>query len=798
MRRTAVLIIAALTQGVAYADHVHEAPIFTAAEQQWIHAHPVVRYAIDPYWPMEYLENGEHKGLTRDYIDQITNITGLRFQLVRTENWTETLALIAKNQLDLSTAITRNLLNQTDYKGLLLSNEYFVGSTVVVTRSGEPVLFSPHKLNGKTVAVKGGGAYERYLRKNFPDITLLLITDPEQALEALADGRADAVVGLDVVLQPIITRKFLGTLHLAGVLADMPVISVMGINPTSPELASIIDKSLANITSELSDTMLDRWLAKTKYGAPSWRAIFRYYSLELGAVLFFIVVVILLAGSAKRAQKKAQRSEGDKTAFLAMMSHEIRTPMNGVLSSIELLQSTELTASQHELATLANVSARNLLEMLDDVLDISKLEAKGVSVEYIPTDLPQLARGLADIHRLGAASRNTSLIVSIIGLDVVMLLVDPIRIRQIISNLLSNAVKFTQNGEVILKLEFHHSGPDIGRLIVQISDTGIGIDQLQQGRLFQAFVQADNSITRRYGGSGLGLSICKQLVELMGGRIYLESELGKGTQVSCTLPVHFVYKVASTESPAIEPLGITMSAATHTTQKRVLVVEDHPINQKTIGLQLTELGYRALIVEDGVAALAAMNESRDDIAIVLLDCHLPDMDGYEVARRIRQQEKSRSLAHMPIIAISASTDEAHQLKCIESGIDGNLSKPLSLSNLKQLFAVWLLASDLPDLRVESTEDTLSLHELFVKTSREDAALLREAFKTGDLARALHYAHRLHGSALTIGDNELAICAKELEDAVRKPETVDLQWARRLQIIEAALDRLSENKVVGKP
>ncbi|NWD65963.1 ATP-binding protein [Pseudomonas sp. IPO3774] len=794
MRRAVVLIIAVLTQGVAYANHIHEAPIFTAAEQQWINAHPVVRYAIDPYWPMEYLEEGELKGLTRDYIDYISSISGLRFQLIQTESWSDTLTLMKKNQVDLSTAINRNLFTKSDLGGLILSDEYFVGSTIIVTRSGDPVMFSPKKLNGKTVAVKGGGGYERYLTKNFPDIDLLLITDPEQALEALADGRADAVVGLDVVLQPIITRKFLGTLHLAGVISEMAVVSVMGINSSSPELASIINKSLASITSEASDIMFDRWLAKTKYGAPSWGAILRYYSIELAAILLFIIAIILLASRAKRAQNTAQRSEADKTAFLAMMSHEIRTPMNGVLSSIELLQSTELNPSQHELATLANVSARNLLEMLDDVLDISKLEARGVSIEYIPTDLSQLARGLADIHRLGALNRKTSLNLNIVGLEEVLLLVDPIRIRQIISNLLSNAVKFTHNGEVILSLEFHPSGPDIGRLKVQVSDTGIGIDQAQQGRLFQAFVQADNSITRRYGGSGLGLSICKQLVELMGGRIYLESDLGKGTQVSCWLHVHFIYKVACTESPALEQQETPTTAAT---QKQVLVVEDHPINQRTIGLQLTELGYRALIVEDGVAALAAMQESRDDIAIVLLDCHLPDMDGYEVARRIRQQENNRSLAHMPIIAISASTDEAHQLKCFESGIDGNLSKPLGLSNLKQLFAVWLLASDLPVPSVQSTEDTLSLHDLFIKTSREDAALLRDAFETGDLVCALHYAHRLHGSALTIGDNELATWAKELEDSVRNPGTVDHKWARRLEIIEAALDRLSENTVVGK-
>lgn len=791
MRCAAILIITVLSQGVAHADHIHEAPIFTAAEQQWIHAHPVVRYAVDPYWPMEYVEDGEHKGLTRDYIDQIARLSGLRFLRVQTDNWTNTLELIAQDRLDLSSAVTRNLLDQNDSKKLLLSDDYFVGSTLVVTRSGEPVLFSPHRLNGKTVAVKGGGAYERYLRRHFPGITLLLIADPEQALEALASGRADAVVGLDVVLQPVITRKFLGTLHLAGVLADMPVISAMGINPSSPELVSIINKSLASITSEQTDIMFDRWLAKTQYGAPSWGAILRYYSLELSGILFCLVSITLLASRARRAQKKAQQSEADKSAFLAMMSHEVRTPMSGVLSSIELLQCTQLTPPQHELATLANVSARNLLELLDDVLDISKLEAKRISLEYIPTDLSRLAQGLTDIHRLSALNRNTSLILNLVGLEDVWPLIDPIRVRQIISNLLSNAVKFTDGGEIVLDLSFHITDPEFGQLKVQISDTGIGIDQAQQGRLFQAFVQADSSITRRYGGSGLGLSICKQLVELMGGQIYLNSEPNHGTQISCILPVKYQYKT-SDALPSPPPQQETSPIAA--TQQQVLVVEDHPINQKTIGLQLSRLGYRALIVGDGIAALTAMDKQRDNIALVLLDCHLPGMDGYEVTRRIREQEREHDLVHIPIIAISASTNDAHQLKCIESGIDGNLSKPLGLLDLKQLFGLWLSVPDTPSQITQPATANASLHGLFIEISHEDIARLREAIEAHDLVRALHYAHRLHGSALTARATEFAELAKELENVLRQPEGCDTEGRRMLKAVEEALDRLSGGTV----
>ncbi len=790
--RCAVLVIVSLL--ITSAAHGRDQLPFTAIEQQWIRDHPVVRYAIDPYWPMEYVDKGEHKGLTRDYIDQIARISGLQFRRVQTNSWTNTLDLIAQGHIDLSTAVTKNLLDPSDHNQLLLTDIYFVGATVVVTRSGEPVLFSPHKLNDKVVAVKGGGAYERYLRRHFPGIQLLLITDPEAALAALADGRVDAVVGLDVVLQPIITRRFLGTAHLAGVLADMPVISVMGVSTASPELVSIINKSLASMTSELTDTMVDRWIAKTDYGAPSWGAILRYYSLELSLFTFCLVTIALLAGLARRAQKAAQQSEADKSAFLAMMSHEIRTPMNGVLSSIELLQSTQLTQPQHELATLANMSACNLLEMLDDVLDISKLEAKGISLEHIPTDIYPLAQGLADIHRLGASRHNTSLIFNVVGLDGVLLIIDPVRIRQIISNLLSNAVKFTDGGEVALDLSFQITAPDTGRLKIVVSDTGIGIDKTQQGRLFKAFVQADNSITRRYGGSGLGLSICKQLVEMMGGRIALYSQPGQGTQVTCTLTVGFQNKIEDTlpYPPALQ--SAKTPAVTH---QQVLVVEDHPINRITIELQLRELGYRALIVEDGMAALAAM-EQREDIAIVLLDCHLPDMDGYEVARRIRQKEQEQVLAHIPIIAISASTDEAHQLKCIESGIDGNLPKPLGLSDLKQLFGLWLSAPDTQQAPITPlTAAPPSLRKLFIETSHEDIACLRKAFEAQDLVRSLHYAHRLHGSALAAQTDELAELAMELEGALREPAVLNNDWGRRLDAIEKALGSLSDDTVPDK-
>ena len=790
MRRLMLLGIALLISCQVYADSPYA---FTPAEKQWIQEHPVVRYAIDSYWPLEYIENGEHKGLTRDYLQQISRISGLQFELVPTKNWSETLALIDAGKIDLTTAVSKALIDKDQAGKLLLSDVFFVGSTVVVTRSGEPVLFSTHKLNGKVVAVKGGGGYEHYLRKEFPDVELLLINDPEDALMALAEGKADAVIGMDSVLQLIISRKFFGTLHLAGVLSDMPIVSSMGISPKYPELLSIINKSLAQLPPSTIDAIFERWLERTDYGAPSWATVFRYYRIELICFALLLSALAFMTRRAMLAKKAAQKSEAAKSSFLAMMSHEIRTPMNGVLSSIELLKGSPLTPAQQELATLANVSARNLLELLDDVLDVSKLEADKIQLESVPTDLQQLARGLADIHQLAARQRHTEISLAVTGLDEVLLILDPVRIRQVIANLLSNAVKFTEHGEVLLSLHFEATSSDSGHLEILVSDTGIGVDAQQQRHLFQAFVQADNSITRRYGGSGLGLSICKQLVELMGGQIDLESEPGQGTRVRVSLPVSFRHKYPALPARAAEE---PLPDAPAKTWQQVLVVEDHPINRQTIQLQLTELGYHALIVEDGIAAMATMEQHREGICLILLDCHLPGIDGYEVARRIRQQEQEQGLAHMPIIAISASTDEQHQLKCIDSEIDGNLSKPLTLSALRQILGLWLPGPDTPPQPVASSLSSASIEDLFNTSCGEDFACLHDAFDKHNLVLALHYSHRLHGAALAMQANELAKRARDMEQALRDTAGQEYDWSAMLTGMEEALKSFYLSRKTG--
>ncbi|MGY2313294.1 ATP-binding protein [Pseudomonas sp. SDO5522_S412] len=776
MLRIIVLAILLIVSSAIFAEP--EKINLTQAEQQWIENHPIVRYTS----AASFISDNRSF-----YINQIALLSGIQFKRIDTNSWSEAKKLVSLGKLDVITAVTINQLDHDFFNTLLKSDNYYLTSTVAVTRKNEVSDVAPLKLDGKTVALVGGKVINDYLRRNYKKITLLTYNNPTLALQALAGKQVDVVIGLTLELEPIIKDHFYGVFEWAGVFPGIPVSYVMGINASSPELASIISKSINSIIAYHAERTFDRLLFESSMTAPSLNSVIRHYSIELITAILATLVVVALAVYSRRAQKAAQKSDADKSAFLAMMSHEIRSPMNGVMSSIELLHTTKLTTQQKDLLTLAMSSASNLLALLDDVLDISKLEAGIITPEYLPTNINKLAHNLVSTYRIAALKHHTSLSLNTSNLTNILIVTSSTRLQQVLSNLLSNAIKFTRHGSITLSIDFDIATPGSGHLKIRVSDTGIGIDKSHQGKLFQAFVQVDSSITRRYGGSGLGLSICKQLVELMGGQIGLDSELGKGTQVSITLPVEFKHKTeAAVTSHLIQPQPKTFPLPV--TQLQILVVEDNPVNQRTIDLQLTELGYSALIVENGLEALNVLERKRDKIAIVLLDCHLPDMDGYEVARRMRQQ-RSLGFTHLPIIAISASTNTEHQKKCMDSGIDDSLPKPLSLPKLRKLIELWAPPPEAARSAASMTARSESLNTLFIRTSLEDIVNLREALETKDLARARYYAHRLHGSALATNTQTIAKAAKKLEDILDNPESTSDGLLNRVDFIEKSLRRI---------
>ncbi len=756
----------------------------TEGERAWIRDHPVVEYAVDPYWPIEYVENGQHQGLTRDYIDHIQRTTGLRLVRVPSPDWQTTQQALASGRLMLASAVSERLLSAQPRSQLLLSQPYFFGATVAITRAGKPMLFTASRLAGQTVAVKGGGGYEHYLRQHHPDVRLLLLGDAEQALAAVAEQRADVAIGLDVVLQPVLRRKYAGRLHLAGVVADMPVVLAMGVTPSEPLLRAIVDKALGSLTSKATDDIYDRWLAQTDFGAPTWQTLTRYYWLEIVAGVGLLLLLATLARRARVAQRRAQRSERRMARFLAMLGHEIRTPMNAVLSAIELLSRSHLGVREQQWVGLANDSAVNLLELLDDILEITRLDAGAVQLHLQPTDVAALGRSVAELYRLEAERKGLILDYRAVGFDHRLLRIDRLRVRQILTNLLSNAVKFTHRGQVSLALECRSTADGASAwLEIRVSDSGVGIAPDRQNDVFEAFTQANGSTAERYGGSGLGLAICRELIQLMGGSIALRSEVGSGTVISCRLPVA-LQALSPTLAAASPPASAETSVAL---RKTVLVVEDHVLNQRVIVQQLDMLGYRCEVVGSATQALRAISV-HDGLGLVLLDCQLPDLDGYELARKIRQTPGSHG--HVPIVAISAASDPEHVQRCYASGMNDVLLKPLQLAELARVCSQFLRVAERSVAPLAPALDAATrrtLEQLLVTTCRDDLRELTQALHEQRRQAAVGLAHRMEGAARMAGALPLAEAAERLQQRLQTGPLPRDDWQPWVHEVYRALE-----------
>ncbi|PAA09363.1 ATP-binding protein [Pseudomonas fragi] len=785
----------------------------TAGELRWMIEHPRIKVAInDQFMPLSFVdEQGELKGLVADLLATLSVRTGIEFEAVRAHSVLEVVALVKSGKADMLGGITRSTALENK---LTFTRPYLITPFVLTTPIGPDGPQTLDDMAGLRVALVRGNALREFIVQNHPNITVVDADNAPAALEMVAKGKADAAISTLASARFLVSRRFAKQLKITSTVGTQPEQIGFATADDNPHLSAILSKALLSLTPGDMSELSSRWRTDTSPVESFWlrnRAeIIQGFTIAAALLLVAIAWITYLQRVIARrqqlvnelnaAKQRADEANRAKTTFLATMSHEIRTPMNAVIGMLELaMKKADQGIIDRFAIEVASVSARELLDLIGDILDIARIESGHLSLNPKRSNIKSLVEAVTRMFDGLARQKQLSLVCESSPAADVDVLIDPIRFKQIVSNLLSNAIKFTNKGEVRLTLTVQpaHDAQHVS-VCLRVADTGVGISVQDQSRLFSPFVQASNNTQSARQGSGLGLVICRELCEMMGGQLHLNSVEGLGTQIDIVMVVPVLeHEEHAVDGHEPEPgIGRLLN---------ILVVDDYPANRMLLAQQLSYLGHRVTDAENGVLGLKAWRLGYFDV--VITDCSMPLMNGYQLAQAIRAEEAQLARAACQIFGFTANAQPGEVERCLEAGMDRCLFKPISLKDLSACLATGQVQSlkgingdesgrddeiDLTYLKQLSQGDESMIQGLLAELAtrnRQDLAALIELFVKDDYAGMAALAHGIKGGGRLVRARKLIECCEQLEAVCQAGEPQGLTVA--VDALHSSMEQLAD-------
>ena len=743
--------------------------VLTQKEQIYLKHKKVIKMCTNKDWnPIEFVENGVPQGISIDTIKLIEKIlhNKVTFKYIPTQSWAQSQEYLRKRICDILPSAVKNE-KRLEYANF--TKPYMNYKMMIITNNTVPFINSLKVHKDKTLCRKKGSGIINILKKQMPGVNINEVESYKDMFDQVASGKAFASIATLPVSLYYIKRYGYDNLKVSGTLDKVYHLSIAARND-QPELVTILDKALDNISVNQHQKIFNKWT--------SFKIINKTdYSLIIKVIAFlFLIIAIIIYYNRKlsRAMKLAQESTKLKSDFLANMSHEIRTPMNGIIGMTYLLFQTNLNETQKGYLEKIDSSAKSLLGIINDILDFSKIEAGKLTIDMNNFNLLKTIEHVVAINEFKAHEKGLKLIIDYDNNLSKTVYGDSLRVSQILTNLLSNAIKFTHQGEIVIKA----TAIDKNRVRLDVKDQGIGLTPEQQSKLFQSFTQADGSITRKYGGTGLGLAISKKLVELMNGKIWVESEVDKGSTFSFEIELEQKDDELDQSNDKLNKDPKELKELITTLKgSKILLTEDNKVNQDIILGLLAHSGIDIDIASDGVEAVEKFK--KNSYELILMDLQMPNMDGYEATKIIREQNKD-----IPIVALTANAMKDDIEKTKKAGMNEHLNKPINVENLYNTLLEYITAKtsknstntieediELPTFETIDIQSALRLvmgnKKIVLNTLKgflEYKNIKLENLDNDELKRT---AHTIKGLSGAIGAKKLQKIAKDIEETQDK-------------------------------